>query len=149
MALSRSSCLNGTSLLRSLAVVAGIAGFAFAPASLAAAPAPGDGVKVVEVDLSDFDREDPAPDVPFGPKQRNFLAELGRLRKIAADPEVKAIRLKPSNSLDDARTLDVVKELRSVKGAGKKVLCYAEGLDRDSLVFASLADLLVVPPSGM
>jgi len=144
MSNSRSACLNGTSILRTLALVACVA----SPAMPAETP---DDLKakVVEVDLSDFDREDPAPAMPFGGSPRNFLGELKRLRAIAADPEVKGIRLRPQNGLDDARTLDVVKELRAVKTAGKKVLCYAESLDRDSLVFASLADLLVVPPSGM
>jgi protease IV len=147
------SCLIGTARLLPW-VSCGLVGFLAAAAPVHAAWADGatqavaNGAKVVKVDLSDFGREDPSPKVPFGPAKRNFLGELKRLRQIAADADVKAIRLDPKNELDDARTLDVLKELRALKAAGKKILCYAESLDRDALVFATIADLVAVPPSG-
>jgi len=36
-----------------------------------------------------------------------------------------------------------------LKAGGKKVVCYAEDMDQRGLMFASLADLLVMPPSGL
>ncbi len=104
--------------------------------------------RLVTVDLSKLGDEDPAPTTPFGPPKKNFLAELDRLRAIAADPEVAAIRLEPGHELDSARALDVLRELRALHDAGKKIVCYAEGLDRRSLFFASTADLLMVPAWG-
>jgi protease-4 len=110
--------------------------------------APAKAQRLVTVDLSKIGDEDPAPTSPFGSPKRNFLAELDRLRAIAADPEVAAIRLEPGHSLDSARALDVLRELRALHDAGKKIVCYAEGLDRRSLWFASTADLLMVPAWG-
>jgi len=104
--------------------------------------------RLVTVDLSKFGDEDPAPTSPFGPAKKNFLGELDRLRAIAADPEVAAIRLEADHDLDSARAIDVLRELRAIQDAGKKIVCFAEGLDRGSLCFASAADLLMVPPWG-
>lgn len=104
--------------------------------------------KVVTIDLGDFGEEDPRPTGLFADGSRNFLGELDRLRALAQDASVAVVRIEPANGLDSARSLDVLKELRALKNAGKKLACFAEGLDRDSLGFASLADLLMVPPSG-
>jgi protease IV len=119
-----------------------------APQETAAESATGDPVKVVELVLSGDVSEDPAPQNPLGPSPRNFRSRLVQLRQIAADPEVVAVRLKLKGTPDFAHALDLLEELRAVKAAGKKVICYAETLDQRDLVFASLADLLVVPPGG-
>ncbi|MBI4881899.1 MAG: signal peptide peptidase SppA [Planctomycetes bacterium] len=105
--------------------------------------------KVVDVTIKSADQEDPAAEVPIGPQQRNFRARLLLLRQIAADPEVAGVRLKVKGAPDFARTIDLLKDLRALKDAGKKIVCYAETMDQRSLMFASLADVLAMPPSGM
>ncbi|MSR45712.1 MAG: signal peptide peptidase SppA [Planctomycetes bacterium] len=129
-----SACLLGT-LLPNIGVDGGT-------------PAQAPAVKLVTVDLAAFGDEDPVPNGLFADGGRNFLAELDRLREIGRDPDVGAIRLEPGHSLDSARAQDVVRELKGIRDAGKKIVCFAETLDRGSLWFASLADLLMVPPSG-
>ncbi len=104
--------------------------------------------QLVTLDLADLGDEDPTPRAPFGPRQRNFLADLERLKQLAADPSVVAIRLEPVHGLDGARATDVLRELHAAKAAGKKLVCFAEALDRSALQFASMADLLMIPPAG-
>src|SRR5262245_49195034 len=70
--------------------------------------------RVVEVALEDLGREDPGPRSPFAAESHNFRAELLHLRELASDADVAAVRLKPNHSLDSARTLDVLKELRGI-----------------------------------
>ncbi len=110
-----------------------------------AAPA---AAKVVTLSLADFGGEDPVPTGLFADGARNFLAELDRIRALAADASVGVVRLEPANGLDSARSQDVVKELKALKAAGKKLVCWAETLDQDALGFASLCDLLMEPPPG-
>ncbi|MFH0946472.1 MAG: signal peptide peptidase SppA, partial [Planctomycetota bacterium] len=93
--------------------------------------------------------EDPAAAVPIGPQKLNFRGKLLRIRQIAADDKVAGVRIKVKDAPDYAHSLDLLDELRALKKAGKKVVCYAESLDQKSLMFTSLADHLVVPPSGM
>jgi protease-4 len=103
--------------------------------------------KVVELKLGGFG-EDPKPQNPFGPSPMNFRAKLKMLQQLAADPAVTGVVLKVNGSPDFARSLDVMHELRRVKSAGKKVACYLETVDQRTLMFASLSDVLAVPPSG-
>jgi len=104
--------------------------------------------KLVQIKVSSSASEDPTPANPFGPSPKNFRAKLLQLRQIAADEEIDGVVLKVSGAPDYARSLDLMTELRAVKAAGKKVVCYSETLDQRSLTFASLADLLAMPPSG-
>jgi protease IV len=92
--------------------------------------------------------EDPLPANPLGPSPRNFRTSLGMLRQIAADPNVAGVELKMKESVDFAHAAELLGELRKVKSAGKKIVCYEQALDQRELIFASLADALVVPPSG-
>jgi len=105
--------------------------------------------KVVQLTISSKVQEDPAAEVPFGPKQRNFRAKLQLIREIAADDAIDGVRLKVKSAPDFAHTIDLLDELRALKAAGKKIVCYAETLDQRSLMFSSLADCLAMPPSGM
>ncbi len=107
-----------------------------------------DAPQLVTVDLSELGDEDPIASAPFGPRGRNFLAELERLRALANDPAVAAIRLSPFHGLDGARAQDVLRELQAARAAGKKIVCFAESLDDSALWFASVADLLMLPPQG-
>jgi protease-4 len=93
--------------------------------------------------------EDPPATNPFGPSPRNFRADLLLLRRIAADPEIAGVRLRLQGGLDYARSLDLIGELSALRGAGKKVVCYAETLGRSELRICAQADLLAVPPSGL
>jgi protease-4 len=104
---------------------------------------------VVDYEIEAVLFEDPAPTTPFAPPVRNFRSELLLLRKIAADPEVAGVRLRLKGNLDYARTLDLLRELRAIQAAGKKIVCYAEVLSKHDLRLCALADLLVVPPSGL
>ncbi len=128
---------------------------ALAPAAWAAAPdqeggaAPQAKIKVVDLTIKGADQEDPPAAVPIGPQQRNFRARLLLLRQVAADPAVAGVRLTVKGAPDFARSIDLLKELRAVKEAGKKIVCYAETMDQRSLMFASVADVLAMPPSGM
>lgn len=103
--------------------------------------------KVVELKLGGFG-EDPKPQNPFGPSAMNFRARLKMLQELAADPAVAGVMLKINGAPDFARSLDLLHELRRVKASGKKIACYLELVDQRSLMFASLADVLAVPPSG-
>jgi protease IV len=126
---------------------------ASAPAAASAAAAPADDVapckRVVELTIGADVAEDPAAPNPLGPSQRNFRGKLLLLRQIAGDPDVAAVRLELKGAPDYAHALDLLDELRAVKAAGKRVLCYSETLSQRDLVFASLADTLMVPPAGM
>lgn len=104
---------------------------------------------VVDVEIEPVRFEDPPPTTPFGPVVRNFRSELLLLRRIAGDPDVAGVRLHLDKNLDYARSLDLLAELRAIKRAGKKIVCYAETLDKHDLRIGALADLLVVPPSGI
>ncbi len=137
MPLSFAPCLFGTLL-----------GLASATDDTASATHKAGTHKIVTVDLSKLGDEDPVATGPFASGGLNFLGELNRLRRIARDPEVAAVQLKPDHSLDAARTLDVMRELRAIQMAGKKIVCFAETLGDGVLPFASLADLLMIPPSG-
>ena len=106
-------------------------------------------MKVVQVTISANAQEDPSADVPFGPQKLNFRAKLLRIRQIAADESVDGVQLKVKGAPDYAHTIDLMTELRALKTAGKKIVCYAESLDQRSLMFSSLADCLVMPPSGI
>jgi protease-4 len=136
--LLRSSILAGAALLPALSPFASAADETVASKDL----------KVVQVTIKDV-FEDVQADSPFGPQTRNLRERLVQLRELAADTSVAGVRLKVDGSPDHARALDLLEELRALKGSGKKIACYSETLSQDSLVFASLADHLVVPPSGL
>lgn len=104
--------------------------------------------KVVEITLKGSFAEDPKPENPFGPQPRNFRTQLLLLRQIAADPSVVGVKLEVEDYPDYARSLDLLHELRALEAAGKKIVAYAEGLTQRSLMFASVADELWLPPSG-
>ncbi len=105
--------------------------------------------KVVDFSVSDLGDEDPAPTSPFGPSRDNFRTTLGKLRQIAEDPEIVGLRLRVEGGLDNARSLDLMRELDRIRQAGKKIVCYAESLTRSDLVYSSVAELLATPPSAM
>jgi protease IV len=105
--------------------------------------------KVAWLVISADSSEDPAPLNPFGPQPKNFRLKLERVRELAHDPEIVGVRLKIKGAPDFAHSIDLLDELRALKASGKKIVCYAEDLDQRGLMFASLADLLVVPPSGV
>ncbi|RKY22147.1 MAG: signal peptide peptidase SppA [Planctomycetota bacterium] len=106
-------------------------------------------IKLVELVISADGGEDPRPQNPLGPSQRNFRLRLEQIRAIAADPSVNGVRLKVEGIPGLARSLDLLDEIEGLKAAGKLVVCYSEALERDDLLFASAADHLCVPPSGM
>ena len=105
--------------------------------------------KVVQLVISDDVSEDPAALTPLGPQPKNFRLRLERLRELARDPDVAGVRLEIHGAPDFAHSIDMLDELRALKASGKKVVCFAEDLDQRGLMFATLADLLVVPPSGL
>jgi protease-4 len=105
--------------------------------------------RVVEVVINGNVGEEPPQENPLAPTMRNFRGKLERLRKIATDPTVDGIRLKLKGTPDFAHAIDLLEELRHVKDAGKRVICYSETLSQRDLLFASLADHLVIPPSGI
>ncbi len=111
----------------------------------AAAAAP----RMVKLKIRADTSGEPRPMNPLGPTPRNFRGELLRLRQLAADPAVAAVQLDLDGIPNWADSLELLDELRAVKAAGKKIVCYAETLTQRDLLFASLAELLVVPPSGM
>jgi protease IV len=107
------------------------------------------GPRLVELVINANTAEDPSPENPLGPSRRNFRSKLLLLRKIASDPDVAGVRLVLKGNPGYAHAIDLQDELRKLKAAGKKVVCYAEVLSQGDLMFASAADVLVVPPSGM
>ena len=104
---------------------------------------------VVELVISASANEEPTLDNPLGPTRRNFRGRLEQIRAIAADPEVDGVALKINGIPGMAKTIDLLDELRDLKASGKKIVCYTETLTRSDAMIASMADLLVVPPSGM
>jgi len=105
--------------------------------------------QVVKLVITANASEEPTLDNPLGPSKRNFRRKLEQIRAIAADPEVAGICLDIKGAPDYAHTIELLGELQALKAAGKKVVCYTETLTRNDAMFATLADLLVVPPSGM
>ncbi len=126
-------------------------------ATLVASPSLGDAVddaviakkKVVEVTISANAAEDPSPAMPFGPSKRNFRARLKLLRQIANDESIDAVRLELKGFPGFAHATDLLAELDAIKAAGKPIVCYSETLTQTDLIFATMADHLAVPPSGM
>lgn len=104
---------------------------------------------LVELTISGDTSEDPAPPTPFGPSKRNFRARLELLREIARDDSIDGVKLEIGGFPGWAHTADLLVELDAIKASGKKVVCYAEMLTQTDLMFATIADHLVVPPSGM
>jgi protease-4 len=115
----------------------------------AANGASGSVSKLVELTISADGAEDPIPENPLGPTRRNFRRRIEQIRAIAADPTVTAVQLEIEGIPGLARSLDLIEELKALKAAGKTIVCYTETLDRNGLLFASLADHLCMPPSGM
>lgn len=113
------------------------------------APAAPEKPKVVVLEISAAAEEDPAAHNPLGPTRRNFRGKLEQIRALAADPAVQAVVLEVNGSPGPAKSLDLLAELQALKATGKFIACYAEVLGRDELLFASVADHLCVPPSGM
>lgn len=105
--------------------------------------------QVVELVITASAAEDPTAENPLGPSRRNFRAKLQQIRDIAADDDVAGVRLVVEGIPGLAKSIDLLGELSALKDAGKTVVCYTETLDRNSLLFCSLADQLIVPPSGM
>ncbi len=105
--------------------------------------------QVVELVITAGAAEDPTAENPLGPSRRNFRAKLQQVRDIAADDSVSGVRLVVEGIPGLAKSIDLLAELSALKDAGKTVVCYTEVLDRNSLLFCSLADQLIVPPSGM
>ena len=105
--------------------------------------------KVVKLVVGSAGNEDPVPDNPLGPTRRNHLGRLERIRDIAKDPEVDGVLLEVDGIPDMARVIDILDELYELQAAGKEIACYTEMLDRNAAMVASVADHLVVPPSGM
>lgn len=106
-------------------------------------------LKVVTLKITGDGSEDPRQENPLGPSKRNFRMKLEQIRAIAADPTVRAVRLKIEGNPGLAKSVDLLEELRAVKAAGKPIVCYSEMLTRNDLIFASIADHLCVPPSGL
>lgn len=106
-------------------------------------------VKVAELVISGGGAEDPKPRQPFGKQARNFRLELERIREMAADPELAGVNLVVKGVPGYAKTLDLLTEIEALKDAGKTIVCFSEVLSRGPLMLASIADHLVVPPSGM
>jgi protease-4 len=105
--------------------------------------------QVVELIVDANGSEDPAPNNPLGPSRRNFRAKLQQIRDIAADPAVAGVKLVVKGIPGLAKSIDLLTELSALKDTGKTLVCYTEMLDRNALLFCSLADQLIVPPSGM
>jgi protease-4 len=122
---------------------------AFAQETSASTDAEPTAPRLIEVIISGNVSEEAPQQNPLAPTMRNFRGKLERLRKIATDPTVDGIRIKLKGSPDFAHAIDLLEGLRHVKDAGKQVVCYAETLTQRDLMFASLADLLVIPPSGI
>jgi protease-4 len=108
-----------------------------------------DKLQVVKVVITANSSEEPTIDNPLGPSQRNFRGKLEQLREIAADPDVAGIRLVIKGIPGYAKTLDMLTELRGIQAAGKKVICYAETISQSDAMISTMADLLVIPPTGM
>jgi protease-4 len=106
------------------------------------------GPHLVELTVNDNVAEDPSPENPLGPSRRNFRSKLLLLRQISTDDSVAGVRLKLDGSPGFAHAIDLLEELGRVKAAGKKVVCYTETMSQGELMFASAADVLVMPPSG-
>lgn len=106
--------------------------------------------KLVELTIKAEVSEDPVPHDPLGlSSRRNFRGELERIREMAADPQVAAVQLVIEGTPSWAHLIDLRDELSALKGAGKKVVCYAETMGRNDALLATMADLLAVPPSGL
>jgi protease-4 len=143
-----SPLLRASALLATFALMPALAGRAIADDEVAAKAAPAAAKKiVVELKLNKY-AEDPKPDNPFGSTGHNFRGLLRHLRTIAADENVVGVRLVVKDVPDYARSIDLLEELRALRAAGKKIVCYAESLTQRSLMFSSLGDVLMLPPSG-
>ncbi len=137
------------SLLLALSILPGIYGFTAALGAEDTTKTPVNAPhQIVEVKLKGTFSEDPKAANPFGPQAKNFRGLLDELRAIAKDPSVVGVKLIVEDVPDFARSLDLLDQLRAVKAAGKKIVSYAEGLSQRSLMFASVADELWLPPSG-
>ncbi|MFT7464612.1 MAG: protease-4 [Pseudohongiellaceae bacterium] len=124
-------------------------GFAFFSAPLAAQSDDHKPAQVVELVITASGSEDPLPQNPLGPSRRNFRGKLQQIRDMAADENVAGVRLVVKGIPGLAKSIDLLAELSALKAAGKTIVCYTETLDRNGLLFCSLADQLVMPPSGM
>ena len=105
--------------------------------------------RVVELVITSNTSEEPPVNNPLGPSKLNFRQKLSQIRDIAADDSIAGISLKIKSAPGWAKTYDMLDELRAAKAAGKQIICYVETLTRSNAMIASMADLLVVPPSGM
>ncbi|MGQ0551802.1 MAG: signal peptide peptidase SppA [Planctomycetota bacterium] len=105
--------------------------------------------RVVVLEINGNLSEDPAPPNPLGPSRKNFRDQLLMLRKLAADPTVAGVQLEIDSTPDFARSLDLLEELRQVRAAGKRIVCWEEMLDQRTLIYASLADHLAMPPGAL
>lgn len=107
------------------------------------------GPQLVDLVISSNASEDPTLQNPLGPSKRNFRSKLLMLRQIASDPDVAGVRLRLEGNPGFAHAIDLLEEIARLRASGKKIVCYAETLSQGDLMFASTADVLMVPPSGL
>ena len=125
-----------------------------AAAALAASPAAAkdkDANTIALFNLSGALTETPtAADDPFaGGASESLLSLTGRMRKAAADEDVKAVVLNYGGlGLGRAQAEELAKVIKEVKGAGKPVWGYADALVLTGYPLMAQADRLTLSPEG-
>ena len=105
--------------------------------------------KVAHIKLSGGLDESPVGESPFGAPGENLAAKLARIRKAAADDEVKALTLEMAGiSVGFGKLNELRSALADFKKTGKKTFAYAETLDTKDYLLAIGCDAVMMPVSG-
>jgi len=104
---------------------------------------------VVDVygDIAPYDAPESISSSIFG-REETLTRMIENLEKAASDKRIDGVIMKisDSNSLGMASIEELRDAIANVQKAGKEVLAYSDGLDRNALYLASVCDSIFMPP---
>ena len=101
-------------------------------------------------DVLAYDPPESFPESLFGDKPETLHRILSNLEKARADDRIKGVLFKVSrhNGLGLAMIEEIRGEIGKLRGEGKPVYAYSDGLDRRSMFLAAACDSIFIAPAG-
>jgi protease IV len=105
--------------------------------------------KIVKMKLSGYMAEEEAPFSFFYGRNPTMIAKIGQLDQIARDKNVAGVWLDVQGLSAQFADMEELREaLQRVQRSGKKVVVYSDGFGTGSYYLASVADEIIMLPTG-
>ncbi|MDP8207558.1 MAG: signal peptide peptidase SppA [Candidatus Electryonea clarkiae] len=105
--------------------------------------------KVVKLKFKGKIVEEPSPFSMFSPKYSSLLGVLNRIKQLCEDETVSGLLIEiEGQSMGFSDRIELRDELKKFKESGKKIVVYSRHLELGSYYLASVADRIVLHPSG-